>query len=278
MNLTHKISLKCRTPYLLSVVVLGTAFFMNPVMADNGSTAIKGLSDDKAAKPVVQSITATPTAECPLNSGGPSLLGTTWRLDSIYGNRVPSSLKIDMRVSTTSLSGSGGCNKYSANFNQVGYTGFSVKSITKTKKICEVIIPYRAAKSINVGSWEGSYFRTLKRMGSVRQMTDSQLYFFNRNGQIGMKFRKTGDEQQEAAAAAKKAAEIVAAQEAAEAAKKTAEMAAKKEAEQDAMTKKKPSVEVSDAIQNTSEEQPVVKKTDASDDDLITQFFKSVGL
>jgi hypothetical protein len=273
MNLKHKISLKCRAPYLLSVVVLGTAFFINPAMADNGSTAIQGLGDDKSAKPVVQSITATPTAECPLNSGGPSLLGTTWRLESIYGNSVPSSLKIDMRVSTTSLSGTGGCNKYSANFNQVGYTGFSVKAITKTKKVCEVIIPYKAAKSINVGSWEGSYLRTLKRMGSVRQMTDSKLYFFNRNGQIGMKFLKTGDEQKEAAESAKKAAEIAAAKEVAAAKKEAAE----KEAQQ-AMITKTPPVEVADAVQNKSEEQPVVKKVDASDDDLITQFFKSVGL
>ena len=287
-----KISLNAKRPYLVSLVVLSAGFFMGTAIAAGGSTPLQGLGDDKPAtqaKPVIQSITAAPTAECPLNSGGPSLLGTTWRLDSIYGNRVPAALKIDMRVSSTSLTGMGGCNKYSANFKQVGYTGFTVKTITKTKKKCEVIIPYKTAKSINVGSWEGSYLRTLKRMGSVRQMTDSQLFFFNRNGQTGMKFRKVGDENKEAAAAAaKKAAQIAAAQKqeaniAAAAIKREAiakKIVAEKNAQEQMVIKKTtPSTQVADPVSKGSEEQqPVVQKIKASDDDLITQFFKAVGL
>ena len=31
---------------------------------------------------------ALPAGMCPLNSGGPSLLGTSWRLTTIYGNAV----------------------------------------------------------------------------------------------------------------------------------------------------------------------------------------------
>ena len=137
-KLLSNLSLKCKTPYVVSVAIIGTTFFMGGAIAAGGSTPIQGL--DGGAKPAaqtpapLQSITASPTAQCPLNSGGPSLLGTTWRLDSIYGNRVPQALKIDMRVSTTSLTGIGGCNKYSANFKQVGYTGFSVKTINRTKK------------------------------------------------------------------------------------------------------------------------------------------------
>ena len=186
-------SLKCRISYLLSATILGGSFFISTAMAAGGSTSIQGLDGAKPAtqkEAPIQSITAVPAAECPLNSGGPSLLGTTWRLNSLYGNIVPKDLKIDMRVSATSLTGMGGCNQYSANFKQVGYTGFSVKKITRTKKKCKVIIPYKTAKSINVGSWEGSFLRTLGRMGSVRQMTATKLYFFNRNGQIGLKLDK----------------------------------------------------------------------------------------
>ncbi len=194
LQLFSNFSLRCRAHFLLSIAILGSAFFIDTAMAAGGSTPIQGLDNtkpvvQKAVAPI-QSITATPTAECPLNSGGPSLLGTTWRLDSLYGNKVPKELQIDMRVSTTSLTGIGGCNKYSANFKQVGYTGFSVKSVNRTKKKCKVIVPYKTAKSINVGSWEGSFLRTLGRMGSVRQITATKLYFFNRNGQIGLKLHK----------------------------------------------------------------------------------------
>ncbi len=262
----RNIAISYKSPHLLSIAVLSTSFFIGTAMAAGGSTSIEDLSANKEAKPTtstVQSITATPAAECPLNSGGPSLLGTTWRLESIYGNRVPAALKIDMRVSTHALSGNGGCNKYTANFKQIGYTGFNVKSITRTKKACKVLIPYKTAKSINVGSWEGSYLRTLKRMGSVRQVTGDRLHFFNRNGEIGMKFRKIADENKEAAEAAKKAAAV-------EAANKV-DMARKVATENKTVPTKQ-----STPVQKKTEEEPVVRKISTSDDDLIADFFKTL--
>ncbi|MCK5813278.1 MAG: META domain-containing protein [Cocleimonas sp.] len=269
-----------RRSYLLSVAFLSTAFFISSAMAAGGSTAIEGLegSNDKTTSsspskvaPAIQSITATPTAECPLNSGGPSLLGTTWRLDSIYRNRVPAALKIDMRVTTYALAGNAGCNQYTANFKQVGYTGFNVKKIIKGKKACKVLIPYKTAKSINVGSWEGSYLRTLKRMGSVRQVTDTRLHFFNRNGEIGMKFRKIKDEQKEAAEATKKSAAIAEANKVAIAKKAAAE----KEA-QGVITQQTTSDQKGMPISEKSGEGPIIRKISSSDDDLIEQFFKTV--
>jgi hypothetical protein len=267
--------LKCSPPFLLSTAVFST-FFLGAVMAAGGSTPVQGLDDAKPVAqkvtPVVQSITAAPAAECPLNSGGPSLLGTTWRLDSLYGNKVPAALKIDMRVSTTSLTGTSGCNKYHAIFEQVGYTGFSVKTIRRTQKKCKVIIPYKAAKSINVGSWEGGYLRTLGRMGSVRQMTENKLYFFNRNGQIGMKFHKIADENKEAAAAAQKAA----AKRRVELAKKVA--AQKKAQQTQTVIKKSAPAQKAKPMPQKSEGQPVVRKINMSDDDLIMNFFNATGL
>lgn len=258
--------------YFLSVAFLSTSFFTGTAIAAGGATSIEGLDGNQAPvastqAPAIQGITATPTAACPLNSGGPSLLGTTWRLSSIYGNRVPPALKIDMRVSTYALAGNAGCNQYSANFKQIGYTGFNVKTITKGKKACKVLIPYKTAKSINVGSWEGSYLRTLKRMGSVRQVTDSRLHFFNRNGEIGMKFRKIADEKKQAEEAAKKAAAI-----AKETAKKQAAIA---EANKVAT---KPALE-QEAIVTPAKaegETATIRKISTSDDELIEQFFKTV--
>jgi hypothetical protein len=241
------ISLKCRNPYLLSAAVLSTTLFMGTAaIAGSGSTSLDGISGDadkstshKADSGAVQSITATQAAECPLNSGGPSLLGTTWWLNSIYGTKVPEALDIDMRVSTTSLTGFSGCNKYSANFKQVGYTGFTVKKINKTNKVCKVFIPYAGAPAINLGTWEGSYIRTIKRMGSVRQVTDTRLHFFNRNGQVGMKFHKVSDENQQAAVVEeKKDVAIVS---------KTAAV----------------------------EKKPAVKKGELTDEELISQFYET---
>ncbi len=51
-----------------------------------------------------------PTGICPLNSGGPSLLGSEWRLASIYGTPVPPELEINLKVEESVLSGSAGCN------------------------------------------------------------------------------------------------------------------------------------------------------------------------
>ncbi len=262
--------MKYKKSYLLPVIFLSGSFFMGSAIAAGGVTSIEGLDgiqSSTASTPAIQSITATPAAECPLNSGGPSLLGTTWRLDSIYGNRVPPALKIDMRVSTYALAGNAGCNQYRANFKQIGYTGFNVKTITKAKNACKVLIPYKTAKSINVGSWEGSYLRTLKRMGSVRQVADSRLHFFNRNGEIGMKFRKIADEKKEAEEAAKKAAVI-----AEKAAKKAVAIAnANKIATKSTLDKK--AIVASDKPEG---ELPIVKKISTSDNDLIEAFFKTV--
>ena len=263
-------SINTKKSCLLSVAFLSGLFFVGTAIAADQSTPIQDITGGKAAAPkavpnTIQSITSTPTAECPLNSGGPSLLGTTWRLESIYGNKVPQALEISMRVSTHALAGNGGCNKYSANFKQVGYTGFSVKSITKTKKACKVLIPYKTAKSINVGSWEGSYLRTLKRMGSVRQITKTRLYFFNRNGEIGMKFRKIKDENKQAAEAAKKAAAAAA----------TAKKIALQQKKQ-AIIKKAVPIQNPVSSDKKSDQQPVVRKIGTSDEDLIAKFFKTL--
>jgi len=251
------ISLKCRNPSLLSAAVLSTTLFMGTAIAASGSTSLEGISDDadktaaqKSDSGAVQSITATPTVECPLNSGGPSLLGTTWRLSSIYGTKVPDALKIDMRVSTTSLTGFSGCNKYSANFKQVGYTGFTVKKINKTHKVCKVFIPYAGAPAINIGTWEGSYIRTIKRMGSVRQMTDTRLHFFNRNGQVGMKFRKIADENQQAEAVEQQVQEV-------------------------AVVNETSAPVVEQHVVEKTVAQPVVEKAELSDEELITQFYET---
>jgi len=274
IKLFSNLSIKYRNTHLLSIAVLGTSFFTGSAIAAGGSTSIEGLGDSKVVAPktapaTIQSITPTPTAECPLNSGGPSLLGTTWRLNSIYGNRVPPALKIDMRITTYSLAGNGGCNQYTANFKQIGYTGFNVKSITKTNKPCKVLIPYKTAKSINVGSWEGSYLRTLRRMGSVRQITDSRLHFFNRNGEVGMKFHKIKDENKEAAETAKKAKADI------NRAAVARKVAAEKQAQQ-AVVKKAIPIQKSTPIEKSSEEQPIVRKISTSDDDLIADFLKTV--
>ena len=256
----RNIAISCKSPHLLSVAVLSSSFFVTTVMAADGSTLVEDLSPNKETKNVtstVQSITSAATTECPLNSGGSSLLGTKWRLESIYGNKVPLALTIDMYVSTHVLTGSAGCNKYTANFKQVGYTGFNVKFITKTKKICKMLVPYKGARPINVGSWEGSYLRTLGRMGSVRQVSGNHLHFFNRNGEIGMKFRKIVDKNKQEADVEKKVPPT------------------KVDTEKNATTQKEglPAGQVI-PVQKKLEDGPVVRKISTSDDDLIADFFK----
>ncbi len=121
-----------------------------------------------------------PSTACPLNSGGPSLLGTRWRLYSIYGNRVPDSLAITMKVGMTAMEGVGGCNTYVARFIQVGNRGFKVTNISRTRTPCTAIRPAPGSPTVNVGSWEGSYLRVLRRAGSVQQLgTTLQFYDFN---------------------------------------------------------------------------------------------------
>ena len=117
---------------------------------------------------------------CPLNSGGPSLLGSRWRLYSIYGHRCPSELEISMEVDETAMAGLGGCNNYTASFQQVGNRGFKVVNIQQTRRACEVIRPAPGAPTINVGNWEGNYLRILRRAGSVAQLGATlQCYDFN---------------------------------------------------------------------------------------------------
>lgn len=126
---------------------------------------------------------------CPLNSGGESLLGTEWRLFSIYGNTIPAGLEISMKVQEDALSGFTGCNDYTAHFKKVGHTGFMMTGAEKGQQACQSIIPPEGGARINSGDWEGSYIRTLQRAGSVQQQGNS-LYFYNRNGDPAIIFVK----------------------------------------------------------------------------------------
>jgi hypothetical protein len=138
-------------------------------------------------------VTPLPSGACPLNSGGPSLLGTRWRLLSIYGNQIPQELEISMTVGESALEGFGGCNNYSAKFQRVGHTGFRVNSIDKERKGCPILSTGAGLPTINVGDWEGSYIRTLQRAGSVEQVGNT-LHFYNRSGESSVVFaKKYGD-------------------------------------------------------------------------------------
>ena len=195
MKFFSHISLKHPPSYLLSVAILSSAFFVgNVIAADDNSSLLQDISALLGGGTTISTASDALDTTCPLNSGGTSLLGTIWRLESIYGNKIPPKLKINMTVNQHALTGNGGCNEYTAKFKQVGSTDFKVKKITKTRKACEVIMPHKAAPTINVGSWEGSYIRTLKRMKSVRQINNTRLQFFNRNGDVAMIFHKMSDE------------------------------------------------------------------------------------
>jgi len=126
---------------------------------------------------------------CPLNSGGPSLLGSRWRLYSIYGNRCPAELEISMNVEETAMAGDGGCNKYNASFKQVGNRGFKVVNIQQTRRACAVLRPKPGAPTINVGNWEGNYLRVLRRAGSVEQI-GATLQCYDFNGKASIIFAK----------------------------------------------------------------------------------------
>ncbi len=255
--------------YLLPIVALTTSLFMGTtIAADNSSnvTSIQSISTNTtktpSATPDIQTITPTPTADCPLNSGGPSLLGTTWLLETLYGTRIPAPLKMDMRVSTHALSGKAGCNKYSASFNRVGYTGFKVRQIVQTKKKCKVLIPYKTAKAIDVGRIEGSYLRILRRMGSVRQMPNGKLHFFDRNGKVGITLRKIGDENKRTQTTPVTKKVIVPQAQQKTVVKKTTPTTP---AQQQSTPKK------------SEEKQAIIRKIDATDDELINNFFKKIG-
>jgi len=126
---------------------------------------------------------------CPLNSGGPSLLDSKWAVKSVYANDIPQGVDIVMTINQESLSGSTSCNKYSATFKQVGYTGFRITKIEKGTEGCMHIRPVKGGPTINVGDIEGGYLRTLGRMGSVQRFDKEgvdTLVFYNRNGEQGI--------------------------------------------------------------------------------------------
>ena len=102
-------------------------------------------------------------------------------------------------------------------------------------------------------------------MGSVRQITKTRLHFFNRNGEVGMKFRKIKDENKQAAEAAKRAA-----------AEATAKKIALQQKTQQATIKKATPVQNPVSSDKKSGEQAVVRKIKTSDDDLIAKFFKTL--
>lgn len=158
------------------LVLLPFALWLNPAIGQN--------------VPEFGSVPNAPTGACPLNSGGPSLLGSRWRLRSVYGNRVPTDLPITMEVGPTSMEGLGGCNTYVARFQQVGNRGFKVLKIERTRKPCEVIRPAPGAPTINVGSWEGIYLRVLGRAGSVEQL-GATLQFYDFNGKPSIVFARS---------------------------------------------------------------------------------------
>lgn len=130
-----------------------------------------------------------PSGACPLNSGGPSLLGSRWRLLSVYGNQVPQELEITMEVGENDLKGFGGCNQYDASFQRVGHTGFRINKISKGTEGCPLLRTGPGLPTINVGDWEGGYIRTLQRAGSVEQQGNS-LHFYNRSGEPSVIFVK----------------------------------------------------------------------------------------
>ena len=116
-------------------------------------------------------------------------VNSNWRVDSIYGNKVPQAVDMVMKVNQASLTGVSGCNNYVASFKQVGYTGFTVTNINRSQKGCRLLRPVKGGPTINVGSLEGGFLRTLQRMGSVQQF-DNSLVFYNRSGRQGIIMRK----------------------------------------------------------------------------------------
>lgn len=154
---------------------------------------LSGAAYAETTVPPESAVTPFPVGACPLNSGGPSLLGTEWRLLSVYGNKVPNELVISMTVGDVLLAGSGGCNEYAANFKQVGHTGFMITEINKGREGCPILRPGAGRQTINVGDWEGAYIRTLQRAGSVETIGNT-LHFYNRSGEPSVIFgKKFGD-------------------------------------------------------------------------------------
>lgn len=171
-----------RASLLVSLLCLSAGLKAEP------ATTVPEVSPPPDSAPEV----VLPPGACPLNSGGPSLLGTKWRLMSLYATPVPSELDIGMEVGEEQLTGVAGCNQYTANFKRVGHTGFVIQGIEKGTDPC-TNKGASGAPSIDVGDWEGSYLRTLQRAGSVEQEGNT-LHFFDRNGRLSVVFgKKYGD-------------------------------------------------------------------------------------
>ena len=137
-----------------------------------------------------EGITDRATQSCPLNSGGPSLLGTKWRVSKTYNNVVPEGLDMTMNVSLDTMAGDTGCNKYAAKFKQIGHTGFSIVHMSRTRHPCKLLRPEAGGQTIHVGNQEGAYFRIMRRMGSVQQLDSGELVFYDRNGKKGLEMTK----------------------------------------------------------------------------------------
>jgi len=139
-----------------------------------------------AAVAELDGITDRKVASCPLNSGGPSLLGTNWRVSSTYGNPINDAVDMKMTVSLDTMAGDTGCNKYAAKFKQVGFTGFTITQLNRTRKPCMRVSTGEGKPTVDLSKIEGAYLRIIRRMGSVQQLDDGKLVFYDRNGKKGL--------------------------------------------------------------------------------------------
>lgn len=172
-----------------------------PVPAEPDADAMTPLTPIPGAP---KSVPPLPDGSCPLNSGGPSLLGTTWKPVSIYGNAVPPQLNIKMTVQQNAMVGFGGCNNYTANFSREGNRGIRVMKVNQTRRACAVLRPAPGAPTVNVGNWEGKFLRVLGRASSAEQLPTT-LQFYDQNGNVSMSLRRSygsGEEKPQAQAPA----------------------------------------------------------------------------
>lgn len=153
-------------------------------------TALLVSSASFAALDEPEGITDRKAQACPLNSGGPSLLGSKWRVSQTYGNEIPTPVTMSMTVNLDTMTGETGCNKYAAKFKQIGATGFVISQIDRTREPCMVVSQGEGKPTIHLGNIEGSYLRIMKRMGSVQQTDEGTLVFYDRNGKEGLVMTK----------------------------------------------------------------------------------------
>lgn len=135
-------------------------------------------------------ITKRKVASCPLNSGGPSLLGTNWRVSSTYGNAISDAVDMNMTVNLDTMAGDTGCNKYTAKFTQRGFTGFRITDLKRTRKPCMRVNTGEGKPTVDLSKIEGAFLRIIRRMGSVQQLDASTLVFYDRNGEKGLEMTK----------------------------------------------------------------------------------------